>query len=123
MTDAAQEPITIYFNAQCSKSRQALGLIEDQGEPYAVVEYLKAPPDRSTLEGILARLEGSPIELVRTDDSAFRELDVDKKTLATPAAVANFLVSHPELMQRPVVLRGDTAVIARPPELVARVLN
>jgi arsenate reductase (glutaredoxin) len=123
MTDAAQEPITIYFNAQCSKSRQALGLIEDQGEPYAVVEYLKAPPDRSTLEGILARLEGSPIELVRTDDSAFRELGVDKKTLATPAAVANFLVSHPELMQRPVVLRGDTAVIARPPELVARVLN
>jgi arsenate reductase len=123
MTDAALEPITIYFNAQCSKSRQALGLIEDQGEPYTVVEYLKTPPDRPTLEAILVRLEGPPIELVRTDDPAFRELGVNKRTLTTPAAVADFLVSRPELMQRPVVLRGDTAVIARPPELVARVLD
>jgi arsenate reductase (glutaredoxin) len=123
MTDAAQEPITIYFNAQCSKSRQALGLIEDQGEPYTVVEYLKTPPDRPTLEAILARLEGPPIELVRTDDPAFRELGMDKKALASPAEVADFLIAHPELMQRPVVLRGDTAVIARPPELVARVLD
>ena len=123
MHEAAQEPITIYFNAQCSKSRQALGLIEDQGEPYTVVEYLKNPPDRSTLEAMLARLPGPPVELVRTDDPAFRELAVDKESLATPAAVADFLVSHPELMQRPVVLRGDRAVIARPPELVARVLD
>ena len=123
MTDAAPEPITIYFNAKCSKSRQALGLIEDQGEPYTVVEYLKTPPDRPTLEAILARLPGQPVELVRTDDPAFRELGVDKKSLATPAAVADFLVSHPEMMQRPVVLRGDRAVIARPPELVARVLD
>lgn len=123
MTDAAQEPITIYFNAQCSKSRQALGLIEEQGEPYTVVEYLKTPPDRPTLEAILARLPGPPVELVRTDDPAFRELGVDKKALATPVAVAEFLVSHPELMQRPVVLRGEMAVIARPPELVARVLD
>jgi arsenate reductase len=123
MTDAAPEPITIYFNAKCSKSRQALALIEDQGEPYTVIEYLKTPPDRSTLEAILARLPGPPVELVRTDDPVFRELDLDKKSLTTPAVVADFLVSHPELMQRPVVLRGDTAVIARPPELVARVLD
>ena len=123
MADAAQEPITIYFNAKCSKSRQALGLIEEQGERYTVVEYLKNPPDRSTLEAMLARLPGPPVELVRTDDPAFRELAVDKESLATPAAVADFLVSHPELMQRPVVLRGDRAVIARPPELVARVLD
>jgi arsenate reductase (glutaredoxin) len=123
MADAAQEPITIYFNARCSKSRQALGLIEDQGEPYTVVEYLKTPPDRATLEAILSRLEGPAVELVRTDDPAFRELEVDEKALATPAAVADFLVSHPEMMQRPVVVRGDAAVIARPPELVARVLD
>ncbi|HXA32257.1 MAG TPA: arsenate reductase (glutaredoxin) [Acidimicrobiales bacterium] len=123
MADAVQEPITIYFNAQCSKSRQALALIEDQGEPYTVIEYLKTPPDRSTLEAMLGRLQGPAIELIRTEDPAFRELDLDKKALATPASVADFLVSHPELMQRPVVLRGDMAVIARPPELVARVLD
>lgn len=88
-----------------------------------MVEYLKTPPDRSTLEAILARLQGPPVDLVRTDEPAFRELGVDKKALDTPAAVAGFLVLHPELMQRPVVLRGDTAIIARPPELVARVLD
>jgi arsenate reductase (glutaredoxin) len=123
MTDAAQEPITIFYNAKCSKSRQALALIEEQGEPFTVIEYLKTPPDRSTLEAILARLPGPPIELVRTDDPSFRELGLDEESLTTVAGVIDVLVSHPELMQRPVVLRGDTAVIARPPELVASVLH
>jgi arsenate reductase len=123
MTDAAQEPITIFYNAKCSKSRQALALIEEQGEPFTVIEYLKTPPDRSTLEAILARLPGPPIELVRTDDPSFRELGLDEESLTTVAGVIDVLVSHPELMQRPVVLRGDTAVIARPPELVANVLH
>ena len=121
MTDAAQEPITIFYNAKCSKSRQALALIEEQGEPFTVVEYLKTPPDRSTLEAIVARLPGPPIELVRTDDPSFRELGLDEESLTTVAGVIDVLVSHPEMMQRPVVLRGDTAVIARPPELVANV--
>jgi arsenate reductase len=123
MTDAAQEPITIFYNAKCSKSRQALALIEEQGKPFTVVEYLKTPPDRSTLEAIVARLPGPPVELVRTDDPAFRELGLDEESLTTGAEVIDVLVSHPELMQRPVVLRGDTAVIARPPELVANVLD
>jgi arsenate reductase (glutaredoxin) len=123
MTDVAQEPITIFHNPNCSKSRQALALIEEQGEPFTVVEYLKTPPDRSTLEGIVARLPGPPIELVRTEDSSFRELGVDKESLTAAAGVIDVLVSHPELMQRPVVLRGDTAVIARPPELVANVVD
>lgn len=123
MTDADREPITIFYNAKCSKSCQALALIEEQGEPFTVIEYLKTPPDRSTLEGILARLPGPPIELVRTDDPLFRELSLDEGSLTTVAGVIDVLVSHPELMQRPVVLRGDTAVIARPPELVANVLD
>ena len=89
----------------------------------SVIEHLKTPPDRSTLEGILARLPGPPIELVRTDDPLFRELSLDEGSLTTVAGVIDVLVSHPELMQRPVVLRGDTAVIARPPELVANVLD
>lgn len=122
MTDAAQEPITIFHNTKCSKSRQALALIEEQGEPFTVVEYLKTPPDRTTLEAIVARLPGPPIELVRTDDPAFRELGLDEGSLTTVAGVIDVLVAHPEVMQRPVVLRGDAAVIARPPELVADVL-
>jgi arsenate reductase (glutaredoxin) len=123
MTDAGAEPITIFYNAQCSKARQALRLIEEQGEPYTVVEYLKTPPDRATLEDIAARLDGSPIELVRTDDPAFLELGVKKESLTTSELVIELLLSHPEVMQRPVVVRGDKAVIARPPELVAKILT
>jgi arsenate reductase len=123
MTDAPCEPITIFHNPQCSKSRQAFDLIDAQGEPFTVVEYLKTPPDRATLEGIVARLETPPEELVRTDDPAFRELGVDKHSLTTATAVVDLLMAHPEVMQRPVVLRGDKVVIARPPELVARVFD
>ena len=115
--------VTIYHNPSCGTSRNTLAMIRDSGEEPEVIEYLKTPPDRSTLEGILARLPGPPIELVRTDDPLFRELSLDEGSLTTVAGVIDVLVSHPELMQRPVVLRGDTAVIARPPELGANVLD
>ena len=121
MPDAPFEPITIFHNPKCSKSRQAFDLIDAQGEPFTVVEYLKTPPDRSTLEWIVARLETPPIGLVRTDDPVFRALGVDELSLTTATAVVDLLMDHPEVMQRPVVLRGDKVVIARPPELVAGV--
>ena len=123
MTDAAHEPITIFHNPRCSKSRQALELIEAQGEPYVVIEYLQAPPDRTTLEGIVAKLDTPPVDLVRTSDPAFLDLGLDTASLTTSASVVDLLVAHPEVMQRPVVVREGKAVIARPPELVAQVLD
>lgn len=115
--------VTIYHNPRCSKSREALQLVEANGAPHAVVEYLKTPPDRATLEGLLGRLATPPAALVRTGDAGFGELGIDEESLNSPAAVVDLLVEHPELMQRPVIVRGDAAVIARPPELVATVLD
>jgi arsenate reductase len=82
-----------------------------------VVEYLKAPPDRATLERIVDAIPNPPADLVRKD-KRFKELGLSAADYTTRAAVVKLLVAHPELMERPVVFRGDRAVIARPSELV-----
>jgi arsenate reductase len=120
MTEAE---ITIFHNPKCSKSRQALALIEGRGTSYTVVEYLKTPPDRDTLESIVSRLDATPADLVRTGDARFADLGVDRATLASPAVVVDVLSEHPELMQRPLVVRGDRVVIGRPTERVADLLG
>jgi arsenate reductase (glutaredoxin) len=120
MTDAE---ITIFHNPRCSKSREALGLIERHHTPHTVVEYLKAPPDRRTLETLVDRLDGSPAELVRTGDAGFAELGVDESALSSPAVVVDVLTERPELMQRPLVVRGGVVVIGRPTERVAKLLG
>jgi arsenate reductase len=116
------EPITIFHNPKCSKSRGALELVDAQGDKYNIVEYLKAPPDRATLEHIAANYQGPVVDLVRTGDTAFADLDTDPATLTTLEAVVELLLGHPEVMQRPILVRGDSVVIARPPELVAQLL-
>ena len=121
-TGSGTEPITIFHNPKCSKSRGALELVDAQGTKYNVVEYLKAPPHRATLEHIAGNYEGPVADLVRTGDTAFSDLDIDPATLTTPGAVVELLLGHPEVMQRPILVRGDSVVIARPPELVAQLL-
>ncbi len=119
MTDADDDGITIFHNPRCSKSRRALALIEARQVPYTVVDYLRTPPDRRTLESIVERLGTSPAELVRTGDAGFADLAVDPGALSSPERVVELLTEHPELIQRPLVVRGERVLIARPPELVA----
>ncbi len=119
----ADPDVTIFHNPKCSKSREALALVRSSQVPHTVVEYLKAPPDRTTLETMVAGLDGSPAELVRTGDAGFAELGVDAASLSSAPAVVDLLVAHPELMQRPVLARGGQVVIGRPTERVAEVLD
>lgn len=121
--DPPNAAVTIFHNPRCSKSRQALALLEERGVPHAVVDYQKTPPDRATLESILARLEEPPAALVRAGDAAFTELGLDETSLSSPNAVVDLLTRHPELMQRPVLTRGDRAVIGRPTERVGELLE
>jgi len=107
----------VYHNPSCSKSRGALAILEEQGITSDVVEYLKAPPDRATLERIVDAIPNPPGDLVRKD-KRFKDLGLDASDYTTRAAVVKLLLAHPELMERPVVFRGDRAVIARPSELV-----
>ena len=115
--------VTIFHKPVCSKSRGALGILEERGVDHGVVEYLVAPPSRQTLEMIIAKLVDPVPALVRTEDKAFVALGLDPADYRTPEAVVDLLLEHPELMQRPVVIRGDRAVIARPGERVTELLD
>ncbi len=108
--------VTIYHNPRCSNSRTALGLLRERADDVdlEVVEYLNQPLDRAGLEGLLAILEDPPADLVR-HDQRFKELGLDPKGFRTAEAVVELLAEHPELMQRPVLVSGGRAVIARPP--------
>jgi arsenate reductase len=123
-SDASGPPVvTLFHNPSCSKSRGALEILATKAVDYEVVEYLVDPPSREQLEMIVSKLIDPVHELVRTGDAAFTDLDDNPDDLRNSAAVVDFLVVHPELMQRPIVVRGDRAVIARPSERVAEVLG
>jgi arsenate reductase len=113
--------VTIYHNPGCSKSRGALEILNDRGVEHEVIEYLKKPLDRAALERLLELLPIEPTELVRKD-KRFKELGLDAGHYESADAVIDVLLAHPELMQRPIVIRDDRAVIARPPEKLEALL-
>ena len=115
-------PVTVYHNPVCGKSRGALEILGERGVACDVVEYLKTPPDRATLERFLDLLAGPPADLVRKD-KRFKELGLDPADYVTRTQVVGVLLAHPELMERPVVIRGNRAVIARPSEKVLELLE
>jgi arsenate reductase len=114
--------LLVYHNPRCSKSRGALELLGDRGIDVEVIEYLQTPPDRATLEWILDTIDEAPKDLVRVDDR-FRELGLDPDAYQGREAVIALLLEHPELMQRPVVIRGGRGLIARPSERVLALLD
>ena len=117
------ERVTVYHNPSCGKSRGALEILRARGDVECeVVEYLKTPPDRPTVERFLTLLGGPPADLVRKD-KRFAELRLDAKDYVTREQVATLLLAHPELMERPVVIRGNRAVIARPSERVSELFD
>jgi arsenate reductase len=114
--------VQIFHNPACSKSRGALEILAARGVDADVTEYLKAPPDRATLERIVAIVDDEPAALVRKD-KRFKELGLSVGDYVTPASVVDLLLAHPELMERPVVIVGDRGVIARPPEKLLDLLG
>jgi arsenate reductase len=113
--------ITLYHNPNCSKSRGAKEILETRGADFQVVEYLQTPLDADSIKTLLAAIGGDPAELVRKD-SHFKELGLDAADYQSAEAVAALLAEHPKLMQRPVAVLGDKAVIARPSERVEELL-
>ncbi len=99
-----------------------LEILRDRGVEFDVVEYLKAPLTRADLERILAAVPDPPGALVR-NDKRFAELGLDPDDHVTGAAVVDLLLEHPELMQRPVVFRGEAARICRPSAVVEELLD
>lgn len=105
--------VTVYHNPRCSTSRAALEAAAASGVDVNVVAYLKTPLDEAALRDLLGRLEDAPTDLVRRDQN-FKAAGLTDADVATPDQVVEVLVAHPELMQRPVLARGDRAIIGRP---------
>lgn len=116
------ERVTIYHNPNCKHSRGAIEILDARQVEHETIEYLKTPPDRATLEKVIGLLSDPPSELVR-DDKRFKELGLKLEDYQTKGAVVDLLLKHPELMQRPIIIKGGRAVIARPPEKLLPLLD
>lgn len=114
------QPI-IYHNPRCSKSRQALKILQDHGLTPIIIEYLKTPPDVNDLKQILNKLNLSPRELLRNNEPEYKENQLDDNNLSDEEIV-QAISKHPILMQRPIVILGNKAIIGRPPEKVNELL-
>ena len=111
----------IYHNPRCSKSRQTLELIRDAGIEPEIVLYLETPPSQAELDRVLKRLDKQPQDLMRKGEPLYQELGLKGKALSRKEAIA-LLVENPKLLERPIVVEGDRAVIGRPPETVRELL-
>ena len=113
---------TIYHNPRCSKSRQTLQLLRDHEIEPDVVEYLKEPPDRTELRQMIRALGIPARDLIRRGEKLFDEVG-DPGIRYSDSAAVNLLAEYPKLIERPIVMRGDRAIIGRPPEQVLELLS
>lgn len=113
--------VTIWHNPRCSKSRQTLELIRSRGIEPVVVEYLKAPPDEASLRRVLAALGIAPRDLLRRGEPACKARGLADPS-RTDAEIIAAMLADPVLIERPVVICDDRAVIGRPPDAVLDIL-
>ncbi len=110
----------IYHNPHCSKSREALSILKEKGIVPRVIEYLKEPPGEEDLRSLIAMLSSDPSTLVRVKEDAFKEAPFDLKSID---AIVRNLARNPKLIERPIVIKGKTAVVARPVERLQDLLK
>jgi arsenate reductase len=113
--------LTLYHNPRCSKSRGALELLEARGLQPQVVRYLEAPPSAGELKSLLGKLGIAPRELLRTGEDEYKTLNLADPAL-TDAQLIEAMAQHPKLIERPILVAGDKAVVGRPPEKVLEIL-
>ena len=113
--------IQIYHNPRCSKSRQTLALIEEKNIQPEIILYLENTPSAETLGGIISKLGITPRELLRKGEDAYKENNLSNKELSDQELIEK-MVQFPKLIERPIVINGDKAVLGRPPENVLELL-
>ncbi|EMH4162533.1 arsenate reductase (glutaredoxin) [Pluralibacter gergoviae] len=115
-------PVTIYHNPRCSKSRETLALLKEKGVEPQVVLYLETPPDAATIKQLLKMLDmPSPRALMRQKEDLYKSLNLADDSL-DEAALIQAMVENPKLIERPIVVHGGKARIGRPPEAVLEIL-
>ncbi len=112
--------IKIYHNSRCSKSRCGLQILEDSGTDFEIVKYLEDTPSVEELTKLIEILGISALQLVRKGEAIWKE-NFKSKSL-TDIELIEAMVKHPKLIERPIVLNGNKAVIGRPPELILDII-
>lgn len=113
---------TIYHNPRCSKSRQTLALLEDAGIEPEVIKYLETPPDADTLRALVGKLGLKRAhDLVRDKEAEYQEAGLSRT--ADDETVIQAVARYPKLLERPVVVKGERAVLGRPPENVRALIG
>ncbi len=110
--------IEIWHNNRCSKSRNAFNYLKDKNIEFEVKEYLKNPPTLQELQNVLAKLGMKPSELIRSKESIYKELNLKE---ASEDELLEAMVQNPKLIERPIIINEDKAVVARPLENIEKV--
>lgn len=113
--------IQIWHNPKCSKSRNAMTLLEEKGINADVVKYLESTPTKEQLTEVLKKLNMSARELLRTGEDVYKELNL--KDESDEEKLINIMVENPILIERPIIIKGDKALIARPIENLEELLK
>lgn len=113
--------LTLYHNPRCSKSRGALELLEARGLAPTIIRYLETPPDAVQLRELLGKLGIGARALLRTGEDEYKALNLADASLSDEQLIAA-MAAHPKLIERPVLVAGDKAVIGRPPEKILEIL-
>lgn len=114
--------LSIYHNPRCSKSRQALALLHERGEEPRVILYLQTPPTVAELDALSRAMKLEPLEFMRTGEKRFKELGLSTSDQRARKEWLRLMADNPVLIERPIVSRGEMAVLGRPPESVLSLL-
>lgn len=110
----------IYHNPRCSKSRQTLQLIKDAGADVEIIEYLKAIPTKEELKLVLMQLNLKPIDIIRKGEAVYKEKF--KNSNFNDDEWIKIMIEYPKLIERPIVIKGNKAILGRPPENVLELI-
>ena len=113
--------ITIYQKPTCSTCREAVKLIQASGQPYATVNYYERPFTKAELSALLRKAGLSAKDILRSKEDAYKQLGLTKKSLSDEELI-DLMLKHPDLIQRPLVEKGNRVILARPAETVKRLL-
>ena len=118
----SQKNLVIYHNARCSKSRETLQLIQSHDIEPEIIDYLDEPPDPAELKRIIALLGVEARDIMRTTEPVYRDAELDDDSLSEDDII-EAICEYPELLQRPIVIAGDRAIIGRPPSRVIELIG
>lgn len=116
-----KKKLTVYQKPTCTKCRMTLRLLKERGAEFEAINYFETPLTEADLRAILKKLGLTPLEILRKDEPVAKQLGIGKKDFSDGELIA-LMAKHPDLIQRPIVVCGDQAVLGRPPENVEKLL-